>query len=145
VSSEEGSAMAVKGEKIRVLLAKSEIDAHDRGVRYVARKLMEAGFEVIFIRYAIPDDILTAALQEDVDVIGISFSTGTPMLVIPKVLELLKKQDIQDIAVIVGGIIPDAVVPELKGKGVTDVFGPGTDPADIIEKIKGAVAKGSLS
>ncbi|MFC1822723.1 cobalamin B12-binding domain-containing protein [Thermodesulfobacteriota bacterium] len=132
--------MAAGGEKIRVLLAKSEIDAHDRGVRYVARKLMEAGFEVIFIRYAIPDDILTAALQEDVDVIGISFSTGTPMLVIPRVLDLLKKQELNDIAVIVGGIIPDAIVPELKDKGVTDVFGPGSDPAGIIDKIKLAVA-----
>ena len=132
--------MDTSGEKIRVLLAKSELDAHDRGVRYVARKLMEAGFEVIFIRYAIPDDILTAALQEDVDVIGISFSTGTPMLVIPKVLDLLKKQELSDIAVIVGGIIPDAIVPELKDKGVTDVFGPGSDPAGIIDKIKLAVA-----
>ncbi len=128
--------MADTKRKKRVLLAKSQIDAHDRGVRYIARKLMEAGEEVIFIRYGVPDEIVHTAMQEDVDVIGISFSTGTPLAVVPKVMDLLKKKGVTDKAVIVGGIVPDDIVPALKASGVTGVFGPGADPADIIDTIE---------
>ena len=127
--------MANTKQKKRILLAKSQIDAHDRGVRYIARKLVEAGQEVIFIRYGVPDEIINAALQEDVDVIGISFSTGTPLAVVPKVMNLLREKGI-DKLVIVGGIIPDDIVPELKKAGVTGIFGPGSNPADIIDIIE---------
>ena len=133
--------MANTKQKKRILLAKSQIDAHDRGVRYVARKLMEAGEEVIFIRYGVPDEIVYAALQEDVDVIGISFSTGTPLAVVPKVMSLLREQGVVDKMVIVGGIVPDDLAPELKEAGVTGIFGPGSDPADIIDTIERPVAK----
>ncbi len=133
--------MADAGKKKRILLAKSQIDAHDRGVRYIARKLVEAGEEVIFIRYGLPDDIVSAALQEDVDVIGISFSTGTPLTVVPKVMGLLRERGIKDKTVIVGGIVPDDIVPELKKAGVAGVFGPGSNPADIINIIERSVSK----
>ena len=133
--------MADTEHKKRILLAKSQIDAHDRGVRYIARKLVEAGAEVIFIRYGLPDEIVYAALQEDVDVIGISFSTGTPLSVVPKVLDLLKEQGVKDKVVIVGGIVPDDIVPQLKEAGVTGVFGPGSDPVDIIDIIERSVSK----
>ncbi len=133
--------MADTEHKKRILLAKSQIDAHDRGVRYLARKLMEAGQEVIFIRYGLPDEIVYAALQEDVDVIGISFSTGTPLAVVPKVMNLIKEQGAKDKVVIVGGIVPDDIVPELKEAGVAGVFGPGSNPADIIDIIERAVLK----
>jgi methylmalonyl-CoA mutase C-terminal domain/subunit len=140
VSSKE-LEMADTGRKKRILLAKSQIDAHDRGVRYIARKLLEAGDEVIFIRYGVPDEIVHAALQEDVDVIGISFSTGTPLAVIPKVMNLLKKKGVKDKVVIVGGIVPDDIVPKLREHGVAGVFGPGSAPADIIDTIERAVSK----
>ncbi|MGB3128201.1 MAG: cobalamin-dependent protein [Dehalococcoidia bacterium] len=133
--------MADTERKKRILLAKSQIDAHDRGIRYIARKLMEAGQEVIFIRYGLPDEIAYAALQEDVDVIGISFSTGTPLSVVPKVMDLLREQGVVDKVVIVGGIVPDDIVPELKKAGVAGVFGPGSNPADIIDIIERAVLK----
>lgn len=133
--------MADTGRKKRILLAKSQIDAHDRGVRYIARKLLEAGEEVIFIRYGVPDEIVQAALQEDVDVIGISFSTGTPLTVVPKVMSLLKEQGIRDKVVIVGGIVPDDVAPKLKEDGVAGIFGPGSAPADIIDTIERSVPK----
>lgn len=133
--------MADTEHKKRILLAKSQIDAHDRGVRYIARKLVEAGAEVIFIRYGLPDEIVYAALQEDVDVIGISFSTGTPLSVVPKVMDLLKEQGVKDKVVIVGGIVPDDIVPQLKEAGVAGVFGPGSDPVDIIDIIERAVLK----
>ena len=132
--------MADMEQKKRILLAKSQIDAHDRGVRYIARKLVEAGAEVIFIRYGLPDEIVYAALQEDVDVIGLSFSTGTPLTVVPKVMDLLRAQGVTDKVVIVGGIVPDDIVPELKEAGVTGVFGPGSDPADIIETIERSIS-----
>ncbi len=133
--------MADTERKKRILLAKSQIDAHDRGIRYIARKLMEAGQEVIFIRYGLPDEIAYAALQEDVDVIGISFSTGTPLSVVPKVMDLLREQGVVDKVVIVGGIVPDDIVPELKKAGVAGVFGPGSNPADIIDIIERSVSK----
>jgi methylmalonyl-CoA mutase C-terminal domain/subunit len=140
VSSKE-LEMADTGQKKRILLAKSQIDAHDRGVRYIARKLLEAGEEVIFIRYGVPEEIVQAALQEDVDVIGISFSTGTPLAVIPKVMNLLKKKGVKDKVVIVGGIIPDDIVPKLRDDGVAGIFGPGSATADIIDTIERSVSR----
>jgi methylmalonyl-CoA mutase C-terminal domain/subunit len=141
LASSKELEMADTERKKRILLAKSQIDAHDRGIRYIARKLMEAGQEVIFIRYGVPDEIAYAALQEDVDVIGISFSTGTPLSVVPKVMDLLREQGVVDKVVIVGGIVPDDIVPELKKAGVAGVFGPGSNPADIIDIIERSVSK----
>ena len=141
LASSKELEMADTERKKRILLAKSQIDAHDRGIRYIARKLMEAGQEVIFIRYGVPDEIAYAALQEDVDVIGISFSTGTPLSVVPKVMDLLREQGVVDKVVIVGGIVSDDIVPELKKAGVAGVFGPGSNPADIIDIIERAVLK----
>ena len=141
LASSKELEMADTERKKRILLAKSQIDAHDRGIRYIARKLMEAAQEVIFMRYGLPDEIAYAALQEDVDVIGISFSTGTPLSVVPKVMDLLREQGVVDKVVIVGGIVPDDIVPELKKAGVVGVFGPGSNPADIIDIIERSVSK----
>lgn len=123
-------------KKIRVLLTIARFDGHDRGVRYVARKLIEAGMEVIFTRYVLPEDIVKAAMEEDVDVIGISFSVGGHKYVSSEVVRLLK-ENAMDIPVILGGVIPDDDQPELIKIGVRRIFGPGAYADEIIRGIKG--------
>ncbi len=123
-------------QKIRALLTKSIMDAHDRGVRYVAMELKDAGMEVIFTRYGVPQEIINTAAQEDVDVIGISFSSGDPKIIISEVLRLLKKKKMGNVPVIVGGVIPEDDVPELLQAGVKGVFGPGSYAKDIIATIR---------
>ena len=127
--------MVAMDKKIRVLLAKSRLDGHDRGVRYVARKLSEAGMEVIFIRYGIPDDIVHTAVEEDVNVIGISFSTGSPVIVTSEVMKLVREKRMDDVLVLAGGIIPTDEIPQLQGIGVARCFGPGSYARDIIDYI----------
>ena len=130
----------VKGEqKIRVLITKSRLDGHDRGARYLAKRLMEGGMEVIFTRYAMPREIVRTAMEEDVDVIGISFSVGRPAIVTSEVMQLLRESNLDNILVILGGIIPDDDIPELLEMGVGKTFGPGSYADDVIQYITSKV------
>ncbi|MFX1514702.1 MAG: cobalamin B12-binding domain-containing protein [Promethearchaeota archaeon] len=124
--------------KIRVLLAKPGLDGHDRGVKVVARALRDAGMEVIYTGlHKSPEQIVEAALQEDVDVIGLSSLSGSHMALFPKVIELLKQNEmISDTLVVAGGIIPDVDVPKLNEIGIKGIFGPGTDTKDIVDFVK---------
>lgn len=128
-------------EKIRVLIAKPGLDGHDRGAKVVARALRDAGMEVIYtgLRQT-PDMIAEAALQEDVDVVGLSVLSGAHMALAPRVLELLKANGQDDVKMFIGGIIPDEDAPQLKAMGVINVYGPGTSMEDIIRDIKAAVS-----
>ena len=118
--------------KIRVLIAKAGLDGHDRGAKVVARSLMDAGMEVIYtgLRQT-AEQIATAAAQEDVDVVGLSFLSGDHMVLVPKVIESLKKKGLENIMVIAGGIILKHQILALKKMGVREVFLPGTPPAEI--------------
>ena len=130
----------MKHSQIRVLIAKPGLDGHDRGAKVIARALRDAGFEVIYtgIRQT-PQMIAEAALQEDVDVVGLSILSGAHMTLCPKVVELLHAQGQEDVLVLLGGIIPDEDATQLKAAGVHAVFGPGTTSAEIIAFIKKAV------
>ncbi|MBC7261003.1 MAG: cobalamin B12-binding domain-containing protein [Chloroflexi bacterium] len=123
--------------KIRVLIAKPGLDGHDRGAKVVARALRDAGMEVIYtgLRQT-PEMIAQAALQEDVDVVGLSILSGAHMTLVPRVMQLLKQYGLDDVAVFVGGIIPDEDVPALQQLGVKGVYGPGTPLGDIVEAIR---------
>jgi methylmalonyl-CoA mutase C-terminal domain/subunit len=123
--------------KIRVLVAKPGLDGHDRGAKVVARVLRDAGMEVIYtgLRQT-PEMIAGAALQEDVDVIGLSVLSGAHMTLFPAILDLLKEKGLDDVLVLAGGIIPDDDVPALKEMGIQGVFGPGTSGKEIVEFIE---------
>ena len=127
-------------QKIRVLIAKPGLDGHDRGAKVVARALRDAGMEVIYtgLRQT-PEMVAEAALQEDVDVVGLSILSGAHMALAPKVLELLKENGQDQVKVFIGGIIPDEDLPRLKEMGVTGVYGPGTSTEEIIQEVKAAV------
>ena len=127
-------------QKIRVLVAKPGLDGHDRGAKVIARALRDAGMEVIYtgLRQT-PEMIVTAALQEDVDVIGLSILSGAHNAIVPRVLELMKQNKMDDVLVLVGGIIPDQDVPTLKESGVAGIFQPGTAMDEIITFIKSNV------
>ena len=122
-------------KRIRVLLTKSRIDGHDRGVRYVAKELRDAGMEVIFTRYRLPEEIVMTAIQEAVDVIGVSSSTGGHLYVAERIQQEFTKVGGEEIKVIFGGIIPDLDIPKMKKKGVAAIFGPGSSIQEIIETI----------
>ena len=124
-------------KKIRVLAAKPGLDGHDRGIKVIARALMDAGMEVIYtgLRQT-PQQIVEAAIQEDADVIAMSVLSGAHDYLFPKVMDLLKEKEIDDILVIGGGIIPDEDVPALKARGISEIFGPGTHTDEIIAYIK---------
>ncbi len=123
--------------KLRVIIAKPGLDGHDRGAKVIARALRDAGMEVIYtgLRQT-PEQIVTAALQEDADVIGLSILSGAHNHIAPKLMALLKERQIDDVLVVIGGIIPDVDVPKLKAIGVKGVFLPGTPMQDIIEFIE---------
>jgi methylmalonyl-CoA mutase C-terminal domain/subunit len=125
------------GRKIRVLVAKPGLDGHDRGAKVVARALRDAGMEVIYtgLRQT-PEMIAEAALQEDVDVVGLSILSGAHMALIPHILELLKANGQEGVRIFVGGIIPDEDVPRLKEMGVTGVYGPGASTDLIVADIR---------
>ncbi|MHC2994758.1 MAG: cobalamin B12-binding domain-containing protein [Candidatus Atribacteria bacterium] len=129
-------------KKIRVLIAKPGLDGHDRGAKVVARALRDAGMEVIYtgLRQT-PEQIVETAIQEDVNVIGLSILSGAHTHLFPKVMELLKKNNIEDIIVIGGGVIPEEDIPELKKVGVDEIFTPGTDTRDIIKFIEQKVKR----
>lgn len=126
--------------KIRVLIAKPGLDGHDRGAKIIAQALRDAGMEVIYtgLRQS-PEMIAEAALQEDVDVVGLSILSGAHLALVPKVIELLRANGQEDVRVFVGGIIPEEDVPVLKAAGVTEVYGPGTSTHAVVEAIKQAV------
>lgn len=128
------------GRKLRVLIAKPGLDGHDRGAKIVARALRDAGMEVIYtgLRQT-PEMIAEAALQEDVDIVGLSILSGAHMTLLPRVLELLRQQGQHDVQVMVGGIIPDEDVPRLKEMGVAAIFGPGTNTQIIVQAFIEAV------
>ncbi|KPV61609.1 MAG: methylmalonyl-CoA mutase [Candidatus Bathyarchaeota archaeon BA1] len=122
------------GRRIRVLIAKPGLNGHDRGAKVIVRALRDAGMEVIYtgIRQT-PEQIVEAAIQEDVDVIGLSILSGAHLTLFPKVMRLLNERGIDDVLVIGGGIIPEEDIPALKKAGIADVFGPGT-PTDTLVK-----------
>jgi methylmalonyl-CoA mutase C-terminal domain/subunit len=127
--------------KIRVLVAKPGLDGHDRGAKVVARALRDAGMEVIYtgLRQT-PEMIVEAALQEDVDVIGLSILSGAHMALVPRILELMKAHDLNDVKLILGGIVPDEDIPVLEQMGVSGIFGPGSDTQQIVEHIRKVVS-----
>ncbi|HHV78274.1 MAG TPA: cobalamin B12-binding domain-containing protein [Firmicutes bacterium] len=127
---------------IRVLVAKPGLDGHDRGAKVVARSLRDAGMEVIYtgLRQT-PEKIVEAALQEDVDVVGLSILSGAHMAILPRVIELLKKHGLNDVLVVAGGVIPNDDVPALKEMGVSAVFTPGTSTKDIAAFIRANVRR----
>ncbi len=126
----------------RVLVGKIGLDGHDRGAKVVARALRDAGFEVIYTGlHQTPDMLVNAAIQEDVDLIGISILSGAHNTLVPKVLTLLKAKDAGDIAVFVGGIIPDADIVTLKELGVADVFTPGASLVSITTRVRAILAE----
>jgi len=124
-------------QRIRVLVAKPGLDGHDRGAKIVARALRDAGMEVIYtgLRQT-PEQISSAALQEDVDAIGISILSGAHNSIIPRICELLRVQGMEDVLLVVGGIIPDEDIPGLKQAGVAEVFQPGATTQAIVEFIR---------
>jgi methylmalonyl-CoA mutase C-terminal domain/subunit len=130
--------------RIRVLLAKPGLDGHDRGAKVVARALRDAGMEVIYtgIRQT-PEMIVEAAIQEDVDVIGLSILSGAHLELFPPIIEGLKKKRREDILVVAGGIIPEDDIAALQQMGVKAVFGPGTSTGDIIKFIQNEIAQRS--
>jgi methylmalonyl-CoA mutase C-terminal domain/subunit len=120
--------------KLRVLVAKLGLDAHDRGAKVVARAYRDAGFEVIYTGiYQRPEAVAEAAIQEDVDVVAISSLAGAHTVLIPQLIELLKVQGADDILFLAGGVIPEEDVADLKAAGVAEVFGPGSDLDAIIQ------------
>jgi len=131
----------VPEKKIRVLIAKPGLDGHDRGAKVIARALRDAGMEVIYtgIRQT-PEMIAEAALQEDVDIVGLSILSGAHMSLFPRIVELLKEKGMGDVLLFAGGIIPDEDIPALKQLGFRGIFGPGTNTQDVIGCIKSHVA-----
>ena len=122
---------------IRVVIAKPGLDGHDRGAKVIARALRDAGMEVIYtgLRQT-PEQIVGAALQEDADVIGLSILSGAHMHICPRLMELLRDKGMDDVLVVVGGIIPDVDIPRLNGIGIRGIFLPGTPMQEIVEFIK---------
>jgi methylmalonyl-CoA mutase C-terminal domain/subunit len=122
---------------IRVLVAKPGLDGHDRGAKIIARAFRDAGFEVIYtgLRQT-PEQVVNAALQEDVDVVGLSVLSGAHMTLCPRIMELMKKEGLNDVMVVIGGIIPDQDVPKLKSLGISEIFQPGASTEDIVAYVR---------
>ena len=128
------------GRKIRVVIAKPGLDGHDRGAKVIARALRDAGMEVIYtgLRQT-AEQIASAALQEDADVIGLSILSGAHNHIAPRLMELLRQKGLDDVLVLIGGIIPDVDIPALKALGVGGIFLPGTPMQEIVDFINGNV------
>ncbi len=129
-------------KKIRVVVAKPGLDSHDRGAKIIARAFRDAGMEVIYtgLRQT-PEQIVETALQEDVDVIALSILSGAHLTLFPKIIELLKLNELKDVLVFAGGIIPREDVPDLKKMGIAEVFGPGTRMDTLVKFIRENVRK----
>jgi len=131
--------------KLRVVIAKPGLDGHDRGAKVIARALRDAGMEVIYtgLRQT-PEQIVTAALQEDADVIGLSILSGAHNHIAPRLMELLRQKGLDDVLVVIGGIIPDVDIPKLKEIGIKGVFLPGTPMQEIIDLVNANARQRSL-
>ncbi len=126
--------------KVRILIAKPGLDGHDRGVKVVARALRDAGFEVIYTGlHQTPEMIVNSAIQEDVDIIGLSILSGAHNVLFPRILELLRERRAEEIAVFAGGIIPEEDIASLKQAGIAEIFTPGTSLQAIVEWVRGHV------
>jgi len=127
-------------QKIRVVVAKPGLDGHDRGAKIIARALRDAGMEVIYTGlHQTPEQIVETVIQEDADAVGLSILSGAHMTLVPRIVELLREQGVDDVLLTLGGTIPTDDIPELKELGVAEVFTPGASTQDIIEFIRGAV------
>jgi methylmalonyl-CoA mutase, C-terminal domain len=132
--------MATSGRRIRVVVAKPGLDGHDRGAKIIARALRDAGMEVIYTGlHQTPEQIVETVLQEDADAVGLSILSGAHMTLVPKVIELLREQEADDVLVTVGGTIPNQDIPKLKQLGVAEVFTPGAPTQAIIDFISKSV------
>lgn len=129
-------------KKIRVLIAKPGLDGHDRGAKVICRALRDAGMEVIYTGLRrTPEEIVNAAIQEDVDVIGLSILSGAHNVIFPKIMNLLRAKEAEEILVLAGGIIPDKDIPKMKKIGIAEIFLPGSSTQDIIEWIEKRLEK----
>ena len=132
-------AAAPTQSKIRVVVAKPGLDGHDRGAKIIARALRDAGMEVIYTGlHQTPEQIVETVIQEDADAVGLSILSGAHMTLVPRVVELLREQGIEDVVITVGGTIPAEDIPELKSLGVAEVFTPGAPTQAIVDFIRGA-------
>src|SRR2546426_738807 len=128
-------------DPIRVMIAKVGLDGHDRGAKVVARGLRDAGMDVVYTGvHRTPEEVVAAAVQEDVDVLGVSLLSGAHMTLIPRMLQLLREADVEDIALVVGGVIPDEDVPALKAMGARDVVLQDTPPEEVVRRVREAAA-----
>ena len=133
---------APAARKIRVVVAKPGLDGHDRGAKTIARALRDAGMEVIYTGlHQTPEQIVATVIQEDADAVGLSILSGAHMTLVPRIVELLREQEIDDVLLTVGGTIPADDIPELKRLGVAEVFTPGASTQDIIDFIQDAVRR----
>lgn len=127
----------MQGRKIRVLMAKPGLDGHDRGAKVIALGLRDSGMEVIYLGLRLtPEQIAEAAIQEDVDVVGLSCLSGAHMVLLPKTVRLIREKGGANILIIAGGIIPENNIPELRGTGIAQIFGPGTPMSEIVKFIE---------
>jgi methylmalonyl-CoA mutase C-terminal domain/subunit len=132
--------LEIVARKIRVVIAKPGLDGHDRGAKIIARALRDAGMEVIYTGlHQTPEQIVETAVQEDADAVGISILSGAHMTLVPKILELLRENEIEDVLVIVGGTIPRGDADELRELGVAEIFTPGAPTSEIVEFIRDRV------
>jgi methylmalonyl-CoA mutase C-terminal domain/subunit len=130
------------GRKIRVVVAKPGLDGHDRGAKIIARALRDAGMEVIYTGlHQTPEQIAATVIQEDADAVGLSILSGAHMTLVPRVVELLREEGIEDVVLTVGGTIPADDAPELKKLGVAEVFTPGASTDEIVDFIRAAVGE----
>jgi methylmalonyl-CoA mutase C-terminal domain/subunit len=131
----------VSAQPIRVLVAKVGLDGHDRGAKIVARVLRDAGMDVVYTGlHRTPEEVVAAALQEDVDILGLSLLSGAHMTLVPRIVELLRAAEASDIALVVGGVIPDEDVPELARLGVGEVLLQETPPDEIVRRLRALAA-----
>ena len=134
-------AEAVRSRPIRVVVAKVGLDGHDRGAKIVARAFRDAGMEVVYTGlHRTPDEVVEAAVQEDVDVVGLSLLSGAHMTLVPKVMALLRERGLEDVLVVVGGIVPDEDARTLREAGVAAVFGPGSETQALVRFVREHVA-----
>ena len=142
-AGEEGPSpytAALMGQRIRVVIAKAGLDGHDRGAKIIARALRDAGMEVIYTGlHQTPEQIVETAIQEDADAVGISILSGAHMTLVPRILDLLRDRDADDVLVVVGGTIPADDIADLKRLGVAEVFTPGAPTAEIVEYLRSRV------
>lgn len=140
-ATQDTAAEKPGSRKIRVVVAKPGLDGHDRGAKIIARTLRDAGMEVIYTGlHQTPEQIAETVIQEDADVVGLSILSGAHMTLVPRVVDLLKAKQAEDVVVILGGTIPADDIPELKRLGVAEIFTPGASTQDIVEFVRGAVS-----